>query len=34
MSTQADRLLIYRVEHEWLTLVAVRTETHSDLFSK
>ena len=29
-----DWLLIYRVEHERLTLVAVRTGTHSDLFSK
>lgn len=30
---QPDWLLIYRIEHEELTLIAQRTGTHSDLFS-
>lgn len=29
-----DWLLIYRIEQNRMTLVAVRTGTHSDLFSK
>ncbi len=29
---QPDWLLIYRIEHEILTLTLIRTGTHSDLF--